>query len=98
MYVFNIRYIFIHFDLLRFFEFTCTVCNGLHEETITRLDLSLVDSLHLTLFNLILSKNQKFHDLDSAIIPFMKKNIKYLQVCFLIFMIFSIMEKFGNIF
>jgi len=63
----------------RFFEFTCTVCNGLHEETITRLDLSLVDSLHLTLFNLILSKNQKFHDLDSAIIPFMKKNIKYLQ-------------------
>lgn len=63
----------------RFFEFTCTLCNGLHEETITRLDLSLVDSLHLTLFNLILSKNQKFHDLDSAVLPFIRKNIKYLQ-------------------
>lgn len=63
----------------RFFEFTCTLCNGSHEETITRLDLSLVDSLHLAIFNLILSKNQKFHDLDSATLPFIRKNIKYLQ-------------------
>jgi ribosomal protein S27AE len=68
---------FLHFT--RFFEFVCTLCNGKDEECIRRLDLSLVDSVHLALFNLILSKNQKFHDLETSILPFMKKKIKYLQ-------------------
>ena len=57
----------------------CTLCNGKHEEFIRRLDLSLVDSVHLAIFNLILSKNQKFHDLETSILPFMKMKIKYLQ-------------------
>lgn len=72
----------LSFQLLcgdRFFEFTCTLCNGKHEETIRRLDLSLVDSTHLVIFNLIINKNQKFHDLDTSIVPFMKKTLKYLQ-------------------
>ena len=62
----------------RFWAFTCTLCNGTHEETIRRLDLNLVDALHLVIFNLILSKNQKFHDLESSILPFLKKKLKYL--------------------
>ena len=57
----------------------CTLCNGKHEELIRRLDLSLVDSAHLVIFNLILIKNQKFHDLETSILPFMKKKLKYLQ-------------------
>jgi len=63
----------------RFFEFTCTLCNGKEEEYIRRLDLSLVDASHLVIFNLILSKNQNFHDLETSIIPLMKKKLKYLQ-------------------
>ena len=63
----------------RFFEFMCTLCNGKHEEVIRRLDLSLVDATHLVIFNLILMKNQKFHDLETSIIPFMKQKLKYLQ-------------------
>jgi len=63
----------------RFFEFVCTLCNGKHEEYIRRLDLSFVDSIHLVIFNLILIKNQKFHDIETSILPFMKKKLKYLQ-------------------
>ena len=39
----------------------------------------MVDALHLVIFNLILSKNQKFHDLESSILPFLKKKLKYLS-------------------
>ena len=39
----------------------------------------MVDALHLVIFNLILSKNQKFHDLESSILPFLKKKMKYLS-------------------
>ena len=38
----------------------------------------MVDALHLVILNLIMSKNQKFHDLESSIIPFIKKKLKYL--------------------
>lgn len=62
----------------RFFKFICTLCNGTHEETIQRLDLGIVDALHLVILNLIISKNQKFHDLEISILPFMKKKLKYL--------------------
>ena len=54
------------------------MCNGTQEETIQRLDLGVVDALHLVILNLIISKNQKFHDLESSILPFMKKKLKYL--------------------
>ena len=54
------------------------MCNGTHEETIQRLDLGIVDALHLVILNLIISKNQKFHDLEISILPFMKKKLKYL--------------------
>ena len=50
----------------------------MQEETIERLDLGIVDALHLVIFNLIISKNQKFHDLNTSIIPFVKKKLKYL--------------------
>ena len=62
----------------RFFRFTCTLCNGKEEETIQRLELGVVDALHLVILNLILSKNQKFHDLETSIVPFIKKKLKYL--------------------
>ena len=38
----------------------------------------MVDALHLVILNLILSKNQKFHDLETSIIPLIKKKLKYL--------------------
>ena len=38
----------------------------------------MVDALHLVIFNLIISKNQKYHQLETSIIPLMKKKIKYL--------------------
>lgn len=63
----------------RFFEFTCTLCNGTHEETVKRLDLNWTDAAHLVLFNLILEKNQKFHDLKASIIPLLKKQLAYLK-------------------
>ena len=75
---FNERNLFHNDFLSRFFKFVCTLCNGTHEETIQRLDLGIVDALHLVIFNLIISKNQKFHDLESSILPFMRKKIKYL--------------------
>ena len=62
----------------RFFKFTCTLCNGKEEETIQRLELGVVDALHLVILNLILSKNQKFHDIETSIIPLIKKKLKYL--------------------
>ena len=34
--------------------------------------------MHLVIFNLIISKNQKYHHLETSIIPLMKKKIKYL--------------------
>lgn len=63
----------------RFFKFTCTLCNGKEEETIQRLELGVVDALHLVILNLILSKNQKFHDIETSIIPLIKKKLKYLS-------------------
>merc|ERR1719410_1805559 len=62
----------------RFFKFTCTLCNGKEEESIQRLEMGMVDALHLVIFNLIISKNQKYHQLETSIIPLMKKKIKYL--------------------
>ena len=62
----------------RFFKFTCTLCNGKEEEIIQRLELGVVDALHLVILNLILSKNQKFHDIETSIIPLIKKKLKYL--------------------
>ena len=44
----------------RFFKFTCTLCNGKEEESIQRLEMGMVDALHLVIFNLIISKNQKY--------------------------------------
>ena len=38
----------------------------------------MVDALHLVILNLILSKNQKFHDIETSIIPLIKKKLKYL--------------------
>ena len=37
-----------------------------------------MDALHLVILNLILSKNQKFHDVETSIIPLIKKKLKYL--------------------
>ena len=38
----------------------------------------MVDALHLVIFNLIISKNQKYHQLETSIIPLLKKKMKYL--------------------
>jgi len=62
----------------RFYKFTCTLCNGSQEASIIRMDIALVDALHLVIFNLILTKNQKFHDLEASILPFLKKKVKNL--------------------
>ena len=74
----NILALLYKFSFCRFFKFTCTLCNGKEEESIQRLEMGMVDALHLVIFNLIISKNQKYHQLETSIIPLMKKKIKYL--------------------
>ena len=63
----------------KFYDFVCTLCNGTCEEDVTRLDLNWADALHLTLFNLTVVNNNKYHDLDTSILPFLKRRLKSLQ-------------------
>ena len=60
----------------RFYEFVCTLCTGTTEEILNRLPVGWVDALHLILFNLIVSNRKEHHDLDTAIIPLLKKKLK----------------------
>merc|ERR1719300_2312435 len=62
----------------RFFEFVCTLCTGSDEETVRRKDLSWVDALHLALFNLTVTNNNKYHDVATSLIPFVKRRWKDL--------------------
>ena len=66
----------------RFFEFVCILCNDAKctEETVVRKDLNWVDALHLAIFNLTVSNNNKYHDVATSIIPFVKRRWKDLQV------------------
>ena len=63
----------------RFFEFVCTLCLGTSEEIVKRLDIGWVDSLHLILFHLMVYHRKEHHDLETAIIPLLKKKLKLLQ-------------------
>ena len=63
----------------RFWEFICTLCTGTTEETVNRLNIGWVDALHLILFNLIVSNRKEHHDLETAIIPLLRKKLKILQ-------------------
>ena len=63
----------------RFWEFVCTLCTGNTEEIVRRLPIGYVDALHLILFNLIVSNRKEHHDLETAIIPLFKKNLRILQ-------------------
>lgn len=63
----------------RFWEFICTLCTGTTEETVERLNIGWVDALHLILFHLIVSNRKEHHDLETAIIPLLRKQLKILQ-------------------
>ena len=63
----------------RFFDFVCTLCTGTCEEILQRIDLTMTDALQLTLFNLTVQNSKKFHNLESAIIPFIRTKWKSLQ-------------------
>ena len=63
----------------RFYEFVCTLCLGTSEEIVKRLDIGWVDSLHLILFHLMVYHRKEHHDLETAIIPLLKKKLKLLQ-------------------
>ena len=63
----------------RFYEFVCTLCTGTSVEVVRRLHMGWVDALHLILFNLIVTNRKEHHDLETAIIPLLKKKLKYLQ-------------------
>merc|ERR1711936_1012091 len=63
----------------RFYEFVCTLCLGTSEEIVKRLDIGWVDSLHLILFHLMVYHRKEHHDLETAIIPLLKKQLKILQ-------------------
>eukprot|EP00095_Tigriopus_kingsejongensis_P010712 maker-scaffold179_size282488-snap-gene-1.22 protein:Tk10712 transcript:maker-scaffold179_size282488-snap-gene-1.22-mRNA-1 annotation:"metal-response element-binding transcription factor 2" len=62
-----------------FFEFVCALCTGKTEEVLERLDLSWAEALHLVLFNLTLANSKRYHDLDSAVIPFFRRRWQCLQ-------------------
>ncbi|XP_040569712.1 metal-response element-binding transcription factor 2 isoform X1 [Lepeophtheirus salmonis] len=61
----------------RFWRFLCTLCTGKCEEIVERLDISWTDALHLVLFNLTITNNKKFHDLETSILPFIRSKWKY---------------------
>lgn len=63
----------------RFFDFVCTLCTGTCEEILHRIDLCLVDALHLVLFNLTVINSKKYHSLESSVIPFLRLKWKSLQ-------------------
>ena len=63
----------------RFWDFVCTLCTGTTVETVEKLPMGWVDALHLILFNLIVTNRKEHHDLETAIIPLFKKNLKLLQ-------------------
>jgi len=63
----------------RFWDFKCTLCTGTTEETVERLNIGWVDALHLILFHLIVSNRKEHHDLEKAIIPLLRKQLKILQ-------------------
>lgn len=63
----------------RFWEFVCTLCTGTTEEIVRRLNIGWVDALHLILFNLIVSNRKEHHDLETAILPLLRKKLYILQ-------------------
>ena len=60
-----------------FWDFTCVLCTGTHEEIIHRLDINWAEAIHLALFNLTILNSKKYHDIETAIIPFFKSKWKY---------------------
>ena len=63
----------------RFFEFICTICTGTTEEHIVRKDMSLADAVHLALFNLTVCNNNKYHDVTTSLMPFLRRRWKDFQ-------------------
>lgn len=71
----------LHFPLYcgdQLYLFLCSVCND--DEFLRRFDFGWVDIVHLAIFNLILFKKKKYFDLDTEIIPYVKRNSFYLQI------------------
>eukprot|EP00096_Caligus_rogercresseyi_P007801 TRINITY_DN2587_c0_g1_i1.p1 TRINITY_DN2587_c0_g1~~TRINITY_DN2587_c0_g1_i1.p1 ORF type:complete len:469 (-),score=182.12 TRINITY_DN2587_c0_g1_i1:965-2371(-) len=63
----------------RFWVFICTLCTGTSEEIVQRRGLTWRDALQLSLFNLTLINNKKFHDLETSILPFIRSKWKALH-------------------
>ncbi|KAG8234250.1 hypothetical protein J437_LFUL007757, partial [Ladona fulva] len=63
----------------RFYIFVCAVCNG-GNEFIRRLELQLVDVVHLALFNLTVINAKKYYDFETVLIPYINENWKYFQL------------------
>ncbi|XP_046398166.1 uncharacterized protein LOC124164971 [Ischnura elegans] len=63
----------------RFYIFVCAVCNY-GTEFVRRLEMQLVDVVHLALFNLTVLNAKKYYDFDTLLIPYINQNWKYLQL------------------
>ncbi|XP_071447791.1 polycomb protein Pcl [Hetaerina americana] len=63
----------------RFYIFVCAVCNH-GTEFVRRLEMQLVDVVHLALFNLTVLNAKKYYDFDTLLIPYINDNWKYLQL------------------
>ncbi len=73
----------------RFFHFVCAICSGGGgagagaggggAEALKRLNMNWIEALHLVLFNLTVVNNKKYHDLETSILPFIRRKWKSLQ-------------------
>ncbi|XP_064649583.1 PHD finger protein 19-like isoform X2 [Lineus longissimus] len=62
----------------RFYIFVCSCCNA-GPEYIKRLDLKMVDILHLALFDLTIRYNKKYYDFDETILPWITNHVEYFK-------------------
>ncbi|KAK2172560.1 hypothetical protein NP493_949g00057 [Ridgeia piscesae] len=56
----------------RFYVFVCSCCNQ-GPEYIKRLEVPLIDAVHLCLFNVTIEHNHKYYDFDMDIFPWMER-------------------------
>ena len=49
-------------------------------EILCRTDMSYVEALHLVLFHLTVVNSKKFHDVENAVVPLLRRKLKALQV------------------
>ncbi|XP_037082348.1 metal-response element-binding transcription factor 2-like [Pollicipes pollicipes] len=62
----------------RYYVFVCAVCND-GTELVKRLDIRWQEVVHLALFNLTVTSQKRYHDLEAALLPWIDEHWDELQ-------------------